>query len=87
MMKTKYLALVVLSTWTCIILGFMLLGWYIDLEVFFVLWLIGLLIITELIDTHFIQSKQSKNIKILIIISIIIFGLIIIKKILGIINS
>ena len=52
-MKKKDLAVIVIAIWLMIVSIFMLLAYQIDLEIFFVLWLIGLLVIVELMDTRF----------------------------------
>ncbi|PWR71761.1 hypothetical protein ACKUB1_15925 [Methanospirillum stamsii] len=86
-MKKKDLATLFLVIWVLIILTFMLMGQYLDLEIFFVLWLIGLLIITELISTHNIQTKYLVKIKYVIAIGVAIFAFIVLEKVMVIINS
>lgn len=65
----------------------MLLGLTINLEVFFVLWLIGLLIIVEMADNHFVRPGFMKGLMVLAGIGTLIFGLIVIQKIWVILSS
>ena len=52
-MKKKVLAAIIMFIWLVVICAFMLLAQQVDLEIFFVLWLIGILVIVELMDTRF----------------------------------
>lgn len=86
-MLKKNIAVITLALWTFIILTFMIMAYTVNLEIFFVLWLIGLLIITELIDTKNVETTYLKFIKWIIGISVIIFAYIVIKKIMEILSS
>lgn len=86
-MLKKNIAVITLALWTFIILTFMIMAYTVNLEIFFVLWLIGLLIITELIDTKTVETTYLKFIKWIIGISVIIFAYIVIKKIMEILSS
>jgi hypothetical protein len=83
-MKKKNLAAIVISAWLVIISTFMLLAWRVDIEVFFVLWLIGILIIVELMDTRFSLPPYLRYIKYLIAAGIVLFGGIVTQKVLEI---
>lgn len=83
-MKKKILAVIVITIWLIIISIFMLLAWRIDLEIFFVLWLIGLLVIVELMDTRFTLPPYMRYLKYVIAVGIILFGGIVIGKVLEI---
>jgi hypothetical protein len=83
-MKKKVLAAIVISVWLILISIFMLLAYRIDLEIFFVLWLIGLLVIVELMDTRFTLPRYLRYIKYFVAIGIVIFGAIVTKKIMEI---
>ncbi len=83
-MKKKNLAAMVISTWLVIISCLMLLAWRFDIEVFFVLWLIGILIIVELMDTRFSLPSYLRYIKYLIAAGIVLFGGIVTQKVLEI---
>ncbi|MDO9325554.1 MAG: hypothetical protein Q7T80_11435 [Methanoregula sp.] len=83
-MKKKNLAVIVVAIWLMIISIFMLLAYRIDLEIFFVLWLIGLLVIVELMDTRFSLPPYLRYIKYVIAAGIILFGGIVTGKVLEI---
>lgn len=83
-MKKKNLAVIVVAIWLMIISIFMLLAYRIDLEIFFVLWLIGLLVIVELMDTRFSLPPYLRYLKYVIAAGILLFGGIVIGKVLEI---
>jgi hypothetical protein len=83
-MKKKDLATVVLVTWLVVISSFSLLAYRIDLEIFFVLWLIGILVIVELMDTRFSLPAYLRYIKYLVAAGIVLFGGIVTQKVLEI---
>ena len=83
-MKKKILAVIVIAIWLMIISIFMLLAWRIDVEIFFVLWLIGLLVIIELIDTRFSLPPYMRYLKYVIAAGILLFGGIVTGKVLEI---
>jgi len=86
-MKKKNLAAIVLSAWLVIISTFMLLAWRFDIEIFFVLWLIGILIVVELMDTRFSLPPYLRYIKYLIAAGIVLFGGIVTQKVLEILSK
>ena len=83
-MKKKLIAATVLVAWLVLISFFMLLARHIDIEVFFVLWLIGLLVVVEMIDTRFSQPEYLKYVKFVVAAGIVIFGIIVTQKVLEI---
>jgi hypothetical protein len=83
-MKKKILAVVAIAIWLLIISVFMLLARSIDLEIFFVLWLIGLLVIVELMDTRFSLPPYMRYLKYVAAVGILLFGAIVIGKVLEI---
>ena len=83
-MKKKQLALLALTCWLFVVSFFMLLARTIDLEIFFVLWLIGLLVIVELLDTGSVRPPCLRPLRFLIAAGIVVFGLIVAQKILEI---
>jgi hypothetical protein len=83
-MRKKVIAAIVLFIWLMVIGSFMLLASRIDLEIFFVLWLIGLLVIVELMDTRFSLPGYLRYIKYLVAAGIVIFGGIVAQKVLEI---
>jgi hypothetical protein len=83
----KSLAAGALVIWLMIVLLFMILAQSLNLEIFFVLWLIGLLIIVELVDPAFVQPRYIRAVKYVIAAGVIIFGVIVAQKVLEIINA
>jgi hypothetical protein len=85
--KKKNLAIVIISLWLVVICLFMLLAARIDLEIFFVLWLIGFLVIIELTDTRFALPPYLRYTKYIVAAGIVIFGIIGMRKIMEILYS
>jgi hypothetical protein len=83
-MKKKVLAAIVMFIWLIVISIFMLLARRVDLEIFFVLWLIGILVIVELVDTRFSLPPYLRYIKYLVAAGIVLFGGIVTQKVLEI---
>jgi hypothetical protein len=83
-MKKKILAAIILVIWLVVISVFSLLAYRIDLEIFFVLWLIGILVIVELMDTRFSLPVYLRYIKYLVAAGIVLFGGIVTQKVLEI---
>ena len=87
LMKKKDLAVIVIAIWLMIVSMFMLLAYQIDLEIFFVLWLIGLLVIVELMDTRFSLPPFMRYLKYVVAAGIIVFGAIVVGKVLEILHG
>jgi hypothetical protein len=83
-MKKKVLAAIIMFIWLGVICTFMLLAHRVDLEIFFVLWLIGILVIVELVDTRFSLPSYLRYIKYLVAAGIVLFGGIVTQKVLEI---
>ena len=86
-MKKKQMALLALVIWLVIISIFSLLAYRVDLEIFFVLWLIGILVIVELVDTRFSLPTYLRYIKYFVAGGIVIFGGIVTQKVLEILAT
>jgi len=86
-MKKKILAVVAASVWLVLVTVFMFLARSIDLEIFFVLWLIGMLVIVELMDTRFSLPPYMRYLKYIVAAGIVLFGGIVIQKVLEILNK
>jgi hypothetical protein len=86
-MKKKILSAVAMATWLIVIGIFMLLAQRVDLEIFFVLWLIGTLVIVEVTDTRFIHPAHLRYIKYLVAAGIIVFGVIVAQKVMEILSK
>lgn len=83
----KQIAVAMLVTWLLIVMFFMILTRSISTEILFVLWLIGLLVIVELIRPSFIQPSYLFYLKILMGIGITVFAVIIVQKVMEIIST
>ncbi len=83
----KYYAAAVLAIWLIIITFFMILNRTLDLEVFFVLSLIGLLVVAVLIDGAFSRPRYMRYISYLIAAGVALFAYIVVEKILEIIAT
>ncbi|MDD1703099.1 MAG: hypothetical protein LUQ31_08995 [Methanoregula sp.] len=83
-MRKKLAAVIVLFGWLLVVSIFMLLAASFDLEIFFVLWLIGILVIAELLDAGPVHAGYMKYVHFLIAVGIVIFGAIVAQKILEI---
>jgi hypothetical protein len=86
LMKKKTLAVIVSAIWLMIISVFMLLAFRVDLEIFFVLWLIGLLVVVELMDTRFSLPPYMRYLKYVVAAGILLFGSIVAMKVLEILH-
>jgi hypothetical protein len=82
--KKKNLAITIITIWLIVISLFMVLAYRIDLEIFFVLWLIGLLVIVELADTRFSLPPYLRYIKYVVAAGIVVFGIIVVRKVMEI---
>ncbi len=85
--KKKQLAAGGLIVWLLIVTFFMILAGNLDLEIFFVLWLIGILIVVELIDPAFSRPSYLHYLRYAIATGVILFGAIVAHKVLEILNS
>jgi hypothetical protein len=83
-MKKKQLALLALTCWLFVVCIFMLLAKTVDLEIFFVLWLIGILVIVELLDSGNVRPPCLRLQKFIIAAGVIVFGLIVAEKVMEI---
>ncbi len=85
--QKKQLAIIGLIIWLLLVLFFMILTRTLNIEIFFVLWLLGLLVIVEFIGPSFVQPTYVRYLKNLITAGIIVFGVIVAKKVMEILNS
>ena len=83
-MNTKQIAAVTLVVWMSVVASLMLLVERFDLEIFFVLTLIGLLVIVELTRQHYVQPRYQRYLVYLVGAGIVIFGAIVIQKVMEI---
>ena len=83
----KYYAAAVLAIWLIIVTFFMILNRTLDLEVFFVLSLIGLLVVAVLIDGAFSRPRYMRYLGYIIATGVALFAYIVVDKILEIIAA
>lgn len=86
-MKKKQVAAVALAAWVLTVTGFMILAQSVDLEIYFVLFLIGLLIVVELIDTISATPRYLLHLRYIIAVGVVIFGWIVATKVLEILSQ
>jgi hypothetical protein len=80
-LSKKPLIIGTMVSWFIIIVTFMFSAGSFNMEILFVLWLIGILIIAELIDTRYVRPSYVRNIMIIAGVGTILFGLIVIRKV------
>jgi len=85
--QKKHLAAGALILWLLTVTFFMILSYHLDLEIFFVLWLIGILIVVELVDPAFSKPRYLHYLRYVIACGVIIFGAIVAHKVLEILGS
>jgi hypothetical protein len=83
-MKKQQIAIITIAFWLSIVSVFMLLAQQVDIEIFFVLFLIGVLVIVYLIEPSYVQPGYIRYIWYLITACIVIFSAIIAQKVLEI---
>jgi hypothetical protein len=79
-MRKQHIAIIALSLWLTIIWVFMLFTQHVDYEIFFVFGSIGIFVIIELIEPHYVQYGYQRYKWYLIAVWIVIFGLIVVHK-------
>ncbi|NLL11565.1 MAG: hypothetical protein GX268_11900 [Methanomicrobiales archaeon] len=80
-LSKKPLIIGTMVSWFIIIVTFMFSAGSFNMEILFVLWLIGILIIAELIDTRYVRPGYVRNIMIIAGVGTILFGIIVIRKV------
>ena len=80
-LSKKPLIIGTMVSWFIIIVTFMFSAGSFNMEILFVLWLIGILIIAELIDTRYVRPGYVRNIMIIAGVGTILFGFIVIRKV------
>jgi hypothetical protein len=83
----KRIAASALAIWLLLVIFFMILARNLNLEIFFVLWLIGLLVIVELTGTAFDRPAYLRYLKYLVAAGVIVFSAIVAQKVMEILGS
>jgi hypothetical protein len=82
--EKKQIMIAVLIIWLLLVIFLMIVAQDISLEIFFVLWMIGLFVIVELIGPSFVQPSYLRYLKFLVAVSVMIFAVIIAQKLMEI---
>jgi hypothetical protein len=85
--EKRRVAAVVLIVWLLLVIFFMVLARNLSLEIFFVLWLIGLLMIVQLIGPSFVKPSYLRYLTYLIAAGVIVFAVIVAQKVLEILSA
>jgi hypothetical protein len=85
-MRKQELAIIGLTLWLIMVALYTLLSERFDAEFFFVLSFLGLIIIMQLMEPDYVRPGYMKNIRYLIAIGIVIFGIIVANKVLDILG-
>ncbi len=86
-MRKKHLAGFALLAWLFTIAFFMVLSAYVDLELYFALGFIGLLILVELSDTVFARPRYLLRLRYVVAGGVVVFGAIVARKVLEILGT
>jgi hypothetical protein len=85
--EKRQIAVAVLVIWLLLVIFFMILARNLSLEIFFVLWLIGLLVIVELIRPSFVKPSYLRYLAYLVSAGILVFAVIVVKKVMEILSA
>jgi len=85
-MRKQQIAIIALALWLTIVSILMLIAQWVDLEIFFALCLCGMLVIVQLMQSHFVQPMYMQYLRYLITAGIVMFSVIVILKMLHIIG-
>ena len=86
-MRKEKAAIIIFAVWLIAISVFMLLLQNINLEILFVLSLIGFIIIVEFIKPKYVQPRSLRYIWYLLALGIAIFGVIVVLKVMNVLGQ
>jgi len=86
LMKKQQIVILALTLWLILISLYMLMSNIFDLQFFFVLCMIGVLVIMQLIEPKYVKPGYLKYIRYLIVIGILIFGVVVLLKVMEILE-
>lgn len=84
--QKKQFAIIGFILWLLLVLFFMILAQKLNIEIFFILWLLGLLVIVEFIRPSYVRPTYFRYLKYLITAGIVVFGVIVVQKVMEILN-
>jgi hypothetical protein len=85
-MRKQQIAIIALTLWLILVSVFILLAEQVDLEIFFVLSFIGLLVIMQFMQSYYVQPTYMRYIRYFIAAGIVMLGVIVALKILDILE-
>lgn len=80
-MRKQQIAIIALALWFILVSVVMLLMQQVDFEIFFILCLIGIFVIMQILEPSYVQPGYLKYVRYLIAAGIVIFGAIIVHKV------
>ena len=83
-MRKQQIAIIALALWFTLVSVVMLLTQRVDLEIFFILCLIGFFVMIQLLEPAYVQPGYQKYLRYLIAGGIVIFGAIVAHKVMEI---
>jgi len=86
-MRKQQIAIVAFAIWLTLISTYMLLVQRIDFELFFVLCLLGIFVIVQLMQSNYVQPGYLRYIRYLTAAGIVIFGVIVVQKVMEILTQ
>jgi len=85
--RKRSISLVAYLTWLLVIIFIMLVGGTLDLEIYVVLALVGLLVVVMLIDPSSLQPVYIRRMKYVSAGGILVFGYIVANRIVGLVSQ
>lgn len=82
LMRKQQIAITVLVFWLTLVSVVMILAQQVDVEIFFVLGMIGMLVIVQLMQSDYVQPGYMRYFSYLIAVGTVMFGVIVALKIL-----
>jgi len=85
-MRKQQIAIIAFALWLTIVSLSMFLAQLVDLGFFFIFSLIGMLMIVQIMQSHYVQPGYQRYIRYLIVAGLVTFGIIVAQRILDIIG-
>ena len=85
-MRKQQIAIIALALWLFIVALYMLLSNRFDIEFFYILCFVGVLVIMQLLEPTYVKPGYLRYFKYLIIVGIVIFGVIVAQKVMDILG-
>ena len=85
-MRKQQIAIIALALWLFIVTLYMLISNRFDLELFFILCFVGVLVIMQFVEPSYVKPGYLRYIRYLIIVGIVIFGVIVARKVMDILG-